>query len=69
MKEVYYFPLLFLRPEPTWDVVDEPPFQIARRLWQTSTFDLATLATRPQDSFAISPDGRDAWSLQRGGPH
>lgn len=42
----YFFPLLFLLPAPGWDSVEDPPFKIARRLWQTSVFDLATLATR-----------------------
>lgn len=42
----YYFPILFLAP-----TFDEPELgyshlKIAKRLWETSTFDLATLATR-----------------------
>lgn len=46
MTKRYYFPLLFLSPKSDWEAIDEPPFRIARRLWETSTFDLATLATR-----------------------
>jgi hypothetical protein len=41
----YYFPALFLRPEFEADV-NFPPFKVIRRRWGTSTFDLATLATK-----------------------
>jgi hypothetical protein len=42
----FYFPLLFLTPEFEGDLIEYPPYRLARRRWQTSTFDLATLATR-----------------------
>ena len=42
----FYFPLLFLVPGFPDDAVDTGPFQIAKRRWDTSTFDLATLATK-----------------------
>ena len=45
-SETFYFPLLFVGPDRDWEAVDAPPFRLARRLWETSTFDLATLATR-----------------------
>lgn len=42
----FCFPLLFLRPDTKWEsVLSESPFRLARRLWETSTFDLATLAS------------------------
>lgn len=42
----FYFPLLFLVPGFSEDSVEAGPFQIAKRRWETSTFDLATLATK-----------------------
>ncbi len=41
-----YFPALFLVPDFDGDRIECPPFRIAKRLWGTSTFDLATLATK-----------------------
>ena len=47
MTNTFCFPLLFLRPNAEWEIpLSDSPFQLARRLWETSTFDLATLATR-----------------------
>jgi len=47
MNKTFCFPLLFLQPDIEWEVaLIDPPFQLARRLWETSTFDLATLASR-----------------------
>jgi hypothetical protein len=48
-SEIYYshfYPLLFLIPAFAAESIDCPPFRIVTRKWQTSTFDLATLATR-----------------------
>jgi hypothetical protein len=42
----FYFPLLFLVPGFSEDYVEGGPFQIAKRRWETSIFDLATLATK-----------------------
>jgi hypothetical protein len=42
----YFFPLLFLSPDFDGDAIDVPPFQLVKRKWETSTFDLATLATK-----------------------
>lgn len=42
----FYFPLLFLVPGFEGDSVEAGPFQIAKRRWETSIFDLATLATK-----------------------
>jgi len=42
----FYFPLLFLVPGFEGPAIDCPPFRLARRKWETSPFDLATLATR-----------------------
>jgi hypothetical protein len=42
----FFYPLLFVTPAFDGDAVDCPPFQLARRKWETSTFDLATLATK-----------------------
>ncbi|MCX6611953.1 MAG: HEPN domain-containing protein [Acidobacteria bacterium] len=42
----FYYPLLFVTPAFDDEVVDCPPFHLARRKWDTSTFDLATLATK-----------------------
>lgn len=42
----FYYPLLFLAPNFTEDSIEAGPFRIAKRLWQTSIFDLATLATK-----------------------
>jgi hypothetical protein len=44
--QAFYFPLLFLVPGFDDDTVEAGPFQIAKRRWRTSTFDLATLATK-----------------------
>ena len=41
-----YFPILFLVPAFDGTQIDYSYFRIAKRLWETSTFDLATLATR-----------------------
>lgn len=42
----FYFPLLVLRPsDDLVEIVERDPYSLARRKWQTSTFDLATLAT------------------------
>jgi len=41
----FYYPLLFLRPEFDGPALTQYPFRIAKRKWETSTFDLATLAT------------------------
>src|SRR3954470_20902765 len=43
---VYYFPLLSLIPDFPEAEIERPPFRIAKRRWQTSIFDLATLATK-----------------------
>lgn len=42
----YYFPILFLVPafEEQW--IERSSFTVAKRLWETTTFDLATLATQ-----------------------
>jgi hypothetical protein len=42
----FYYPLLFLTPAFDSEAVDCPPFHVARRKWETSTFDLATLAVK-----------------------
>jgi hypothetical protein len=42
----YYFPLLFLEPEVSFISATQSPFRLTRRRWTTSTFDLATLATK-----------------------
>jgi hypothetical protein len=42
----FHFPALFLIPEFEDDRVECGPFAVTRRLWEISTFDLATLATR-----------------------
>ncbi len=42
----YYFPLLFLKPEASFISSTQFPFRLTRRQWSTSTFDLATLATK-----------------------
>lgn len=42
----YYFPLLFLVPGFEGDAVESGSFHVAKRRWQTNTFDLATLATK-----------------------
>lgn len=44
--QAFYFPLLFLVPGFDGDSVEAGPFQIAKRRWETSIFDLATLATK-----------------------
>ncbi len=41
----YFFPVLTVRPDGDLFESNKPPFGIARRKWDTSTFDLATLAT------------------------
>jgi hypothetical protein len=45
-SNVYHFPLLLLIPDFPESEVERSPFRIAKRRWQTSIFDLATLATR-----------------------
>jgi hypothetical protein len=42
----FFYPLLFLTPGFDGELIDCPPFRLARRKWETSTFDLATLATK-----------------------
>jgi hypothetical protein len=42
----FFYPLLFLTPGFEGNTVECPPFRLARRKWETSTFDLATLATK-----------------------
>ena len=42
----FFYPLLFLTPSFEGDAIECSPFRIERRKWETSTFDLATLATR-----------------------
>ncbi|HEY1948341.1 MAG TPA: hypothetical protein VGG97_15130 [Bryobacteraceae bacterium] len=42
----FFYPLLFLTPGFEGEAIECPPFRLARRKWETSTFDLATLATR-----------------------
>jgi len=42
----FFYPLLFLVPEFDHPALDCPPFRLTRRKWETSTFDLATLATK-----------------------
>lgn len=42
----FYFPLLFLTPDFEGEMIGSQEIVIARRRWETSTFDLATLATR-----------------------
>lgn len=42
----FFYPLLFLMPGFEGEAVEHPPFRLARRKWETSTFDLATLATK-----------------------
>lgn len=42
----FYFPLLFLSPGFEGDAIRCEAFQLTRRKWQTSIFDLATLATK-----------------------
>jgi hypothetical protein len=42
----FYFPTLFLRPAFDGSKANQNSYCLARRLWQTTTFDLATLATR-----------------------
>lgn len=47
LAQRFFFPLLFLQPDFEWsEPIEVPPFRLARRLWETSTFDLATLASR-----------------------
>src|SRR4051794_15504049 len=41
----YYFPALFLVPDFADNEIEAVPFRFIRRLWDTSIFDLATLAT------------------------
>lgn len=45
-RDQFYFPLLFLTPDPDLSSVASPTFALRRRLWDTSTFDLATLGTK-----------------------
>ena len=42
----YFFPALFLVPEFDAPQIETPDITLAKRQWETSTFDLATLATR-----------------------
>lgn len=42
----YYFPILFLVPTFDKTHIGSSNIRIAKRLWETSTFDLATLATK-----------------------
>ncbi len=42
----YYFPALFLKPAFPEEAMDLGTFAVHRRRWQTSIFDLATLATK-----------------------
>jgi len=42
----FFYPLLFLVPGFEGEAVEHSPFRLARRKWETSTFDLATLATK-----------------------
>jgi hypothetical protein len=46
MAQTFFFPILFLEPESDSTTVHCPPFRLAARRWETTTFDLATLATR-----------------------
>src|SRR2546423_6406167 len=46
MAQAFFFPILFLKPEEDMHPVMCPPFSLVPRRWQTTTFDLATLATR-----------------------
>ncbi len=46
MRYSFYYPLLLLVPAFDSESIDCSPFRIAKRKWQTSTFDLATLAAR-----------------------
>ncbi len=43
---VYHFPLPLIVPEPDLHSVELSPYRVSRRLWHTSTFDFATLATK-----------------------
>lgn len=45
-KREFYFPVLFWRPAEEFDSVAKGNFALIRRLWETSVFDLATLATK-----------------------
>lgn len=45
-EQSFYFPLLFLLPNFSGDSVEAGAFEIAKRRWDTSIFDLATLATK-----------------------
>lgn len=45
-KHKFHFPVLFWRPAEEFDSVVEPPFALIRRKWETTVFDLATLASR-----------------------
>jgi hypothetical protein len=42
----FFYPLLFLTPGFDGEAAQWDSFRLARRKWETSTFDLATLATR-----------------------
>ena len=46
MGSTYYFPLLFVIPGFSESEMAHPPFRVIKRRWNTSTFDLATLATK-----------------------
>jgi hypothetical protein len=43
---MYYYPALFVAPDFTEEVLEAGPYRLARRLWGTAIFDLATLATK-----------------------
>lgn len=44
--EPFYLPLTVFHPVFEGPVVEAPPFTLAKRRWEVSTFDLATLQTR-----------------------
>src|SRR5688572_22008608 len=46
MAASYHFPLLFLVPEFSEPELENSQFRLVKRRWTTSTFDLATLATK-----------------------
>jgi hypothetical protein len=46
MDQELFFPVLNIKPEFEGDELSIPPFRFLKRKWRTSTFDLATLATK-----------------------
>jgi hypothetical protein len=42
----FFYPVLFLTPDFDEPTIEHVPYRLARRKWETTTFDLATLATR-----------------------